>query len=101
MSPLTRRLAVVVAALICVGFVVLHLFGARAEVGLLSGTLPASDAAVAVGVLYVAAWFGFVLVAPILVLAVTLDLVVGAVCGRGGCGSIAVRVRGWLGSHRR
>jgi hypothetical protein len=96
-----KRSAIVVAALIVAGFLVLHLGGARGEVGLLSGTLPASDVAGAAGLLYVAAWFGFVLVAPILILAVALDGVAELVLGQTGCGSIAARVRGWLGSHRR
>jgi hypothetical protein len=101
MSRAMRLATVVVAALIVVGFLILHALGARAEVGLLSGTLPAGDEAVAVGVLYIAAWFGFVLVAPILVLTLALDLVVEVVLGRAECGSIAARVRGWLGFHRR
>lgn len=59
------------------GFVVLHLAGARAHVGFLSGTLGDAGGSL-VGFVYVLAWFATVLWVPITTLAVLLD---GA-CGR-------------------
>lgn len=73
-----RCAALAIAIGIAAVFAALHLAGARAHVGLLSGTAPASDADVVLGAAYALAWFGAVLVAPIAVLAVLLD----AACGR-------------------
>lgn len=86
-----RRSAVVIAAVLAIGFLLLHGAGARAYVGVLSGQA-ASDAETALGLLYVVAWFGFVVVAPILTLAVILD----AACGR-----LAARIGTWRAFRRR
>lgn len=79
-----RRGAIVAAVAVTAGFAVLHLAGGRAQVGLLSGTLPAGRLDLALGLLYVLGWFGVVLAAPVVVLAVLLEA---------GCGRIAGRLR--------
>jgi hypothetical protein len=84
-----RRAAIGAVIALVVGFALLHLAGARAHVGLLSGTLPASRLDLGLGLGYVLGWFGVVLVAPIVALAVILD----AACGR-----IAAR---WRDTGRR
>src|SRR5262249_1155975 len=53
-------------------FVALHLIGAREHVSILSGTAPSSHLAAAAGLLYVAAWFCAVVVAPVLAIAAGL-----------------------------
>lgn len=55
-----------VALLLVVMFGALHLAGAREYVAMLSGTHPAGPEEVLFGVAYVLAWFGAILVAPIL-----------------------------------
>jgi hypothetical protein len=87
-----RRWALAVAAALSLGFVGLHLAGARVCVGLLSGTVPGGEADVIAGVLYVVAWFGFVIGAPILVIAVLLDVA---------CAIIATRFERWRAMGRR
>ena len=73
---------------------VLHLFGARAEVGILSGTRPGGALELAAGVSYALAWFGAVLVAPVLAIAALLRrLLALPVCGR-----IVARTRSWIAS---
>jgi len=67
-----RRAILVLAAVAAGGFAVLHLAGARATVGVLSGS-PGSDAALAIGLLYAAAWFATVIAVPIALLALGLD----------------------------
>jgi hypothetical protein len=68
-----RRLLVIAAGLGAAGFALLHLAGGRACVEVLSGTPAASHEALVLGLLYVVAWFGFVLVIPIVLLALGLD----------------------------
>lgn len=68
-----RRMLVVIASLAAAGFTLLHLAGGRACVEVLSGTPAANRGALVLGVLYVVAWFGFVLVTPIVLLALGLD----------------------------
>jgi hypothetical protein len=65
-------------------FVLLHLAGGRDEVGFLSGSYEPS----LLGAAYALAWFGAVIVAPILVIA----------AGISACGKLA---SGWLASRRR
>jgi hypothetical protein len=89
---LARKLALVTAAVLLLALVVLHALGARELVGTLSGTAPAGQVDVALGGAYVVAWFGGVLVAPVLVLAVIFDAA---------CGTLAARLREWRASHRR
>ncbi|MFZ5441189.1 MAG: hypothetical protein ACOZQL_14365 [Myxococcota bacterium] len=52
---------------------VVHLLGWRENVGFLSGTVPLTSVTLATGLLYAAAWFGGVVVAPILLLAGALE----------------------------
>jgi hypothetical protein len=73
-----KRFLVLANATIVAGFAVLHLAGARACVGFLSGTAPASDLDLMTGVGYALAWFGVVLWVPITTLALILD----RACGR-------------------
>jgi len=68
-----RRTLIVIASLVAAGFTMLHLAGGRACVEVLSGTPAANHGALVLGVLYVVAWFGFVLVTPIGLLALGLD----------------------------
>ncbi len=70
--------SVVACFVIVAGWGVLHLAGARECVGVLSGTLPASDGALVLGVGYAITWFGMVIVVPIVLLAVLFD----HTCGR-------------------
>jgi hypothetical protein len=70
-----RRVAIAIAnadAVILVCFGVLHASGGRASVGVLSGSF-GSGLEVPVGLAYVIAWFGVVLVVPITLLALLLD----------------------------
>ncbi len=71
--------------------VLLHAVGARDYVGFLSGN-PTSTEGLVIGGVYVLAWFGAILVAPI---------VLGAVCLDAACGTIASRLRAWRASRRR
>ncbi|NPD24429.1 hypothetical protein [Corallococcus exiguus] len=69
-----RRHPFVMAALgIGVLFLALHLGGGRASVGVLSGTVVGGPWSMGFGVLYALAWFGAVLVAPVLLLAGLVD----------------------------
>ena len=62
-------------ALILVGVHLLcHLFGMREMTSILSGTMPAAEHEVFLGLFYVLTWFGAVLLAPILGLAGALHL---------------------------
>ena len=72
------------AVIIAGAFVVLELLGGRSEVGFLSGSYMPSP----LGALYALAWFGVVVVAPILVIAAGLST----------CGTLVER---WLVSRRR
>ena len=80
---MTRRAIVLVVA-----FLVLDLLGGRHEVGFLSGTVPAGDGVPLLGAAYLLAWFGAVIVAPILVIASLLA------AGHG-------RIGAWIASRRR
>jgi CHASE2 domain-containing sensor protein len=72
-----RRLLLVIHAAIVVGFVVLHLAGARAYVGFLSGTLSGGAAERFVGLAYALAWFAVVVWVPVVAIAVILDVACG------------------------
>jgi hypothetical protein len=85
------RWLLLATALLIVGYGVLENLGARACTSALSG--PASDEAVALGVAYTLAWFGIVVVAPILALSLAVDRLLGAIHGR--------IERAWTRSHRR
>ena len=50
-------------------FLALHAFGLREDASVLSGTVPSNSFAGVAGLLYVAAWFCAVVVAPILAIA--------------------------------
>ena len=52
---------------------IVHALGWRADVGFLSGTVPVTGESLAAGLVYVACWFGAVLVAPVLFLYALLD----------------------------
>ncbi|RKG86260.1 hypothetical protein [Corallococcus terminator] len=54
-------------------FLLLHLTGGRQYVGVLSGTVVGGSWGAGFGLLYVLAWFGAVLAAPVLLLAGLLD----------------------------
>lgn len=86
------RLATLVALGIAASFALLEIGGARADVGLLSGTLPAHDLDAISGGMYVLAWFGFVVVAPVLI---------GGVILYAACGRIIVELQTWQRSPRR
>ena len=62
---------VTIAAVLAIGYLVVHLLGWREYAGFLSGTLPSggSEFRVVLGLLYVVAYFGFVLAMPILLIA--------------------------------
>jgi hypothetical protein len=72
-----RRVVLALNALAVVTFAVLHLAGARAYAGFLSGTV-AGGGELLVGIAYVLAYFAVVLWVPITTLAVILDVA----CGR-------------------
>ncbi|MFP2897386.1 hypothetical protein [Corallococcus sp. 4LFB] len=75
-----RRHPFVLAALgLCALFVCLHLGGGRESVGVLSGTVVGGPWRMGLGVGYALAWFGAVLVAPVLLLAGLADAVLGRV----------------------
>lgn len=76
----------------CCGFLLLHFLGARSLVSVLSGTLPASELELGAGLAYAAAWFGVVLVVPVVALALVLDRV---------CGKMLAAVYQWRASRRR
>ncbi|MBN8233409.1 hypothetical protein JYK02_38415 [Corallococcus macrosporus] len=68
----------VIAALgIAALFLVLHLGGGRESVGLLSGTVVGGPWQMGLGIVYALAWFGTVLVAPVLLLAGLADTALG------------------------
>ncbi|QRK09918.1 hypothetical protein JQX13_07390 [Archangium violaceum] len=50
-------------------FLLLHLFGGRDAVGLLSGTLEGDNSRLVLGIAYTLSWFSAVLLAPVLLLA--------------------------------
>ncbi|RYZ43073.1 MAG: hypothetical protein EOO71_04905 [Myxococcaceae bacterium] len=54
-------------------FLLSHLAGGRQYVGVLSGTVVGGAGGAGFGLLYVLAWFGAVLAAPVLLLAGLLD----------------------------
>ncbi|WP_375754294.1 hypothetical protein [Corallococcus exercitus] len=56
-------------------FLLLHLGGGRQCVGVLSGTVVGGPWQMGLGVVYALAWFGAVLVAPVLLLAGLADAV--------------------------
>ena len=64
------------AALIAAAFLVCHVLGWRQYTTIASGTAPAAfggqSVGAALGILYIASYFGFVLLAPVLVLAAGL-----------------------------
>ncbi|NTX06412.1 hypothetical protein [Myxococcus sp. CA040A] len=65
-----RTLMLLATALTLVAvFLLLHLLGARQYVGALSGTREGGALGLVLGLLYALAWFGAVLLAPILLLA--------------------------------
>jgi hypothetical protein len=77
--------------LLVAGYGVLELAGGRACTSALSG--PASDEALVLGGAYTLAWFGVVVVAPILVLSLAVDRLLAVIHGR--------IERAWTRSHRR
>jgi hypothetical protein len=81
------------AACLAAVYLACHLLGLRESVSLLSGTLPATEEELFVGLFTVLAWFGAVLVAPVLALAAGLHLAVVAIVGR------VVRVRSSRGAR--
>jgi hypothetical protein len=72
------------AACFAVVYLACHLLGLRESVSMLSGTLPATEEELFVGLFTVLAWFGAVLVAPALALAAGLHLAVVALAARVG-----------------
>ncbi|RKG74559.1 hypothetical protein D7W79_22570 [Corallococcus exercitus] len=75
-----RRHPFVIAALGLIAlFVGLHLGGGRESVGVLSGTVVGGPWRMGLGIVYTLAWFGAVLVAPVLLLAGLADGVLGRV----------------------
>jgi hypothetical protein len=74
------------------GLAVLHGAGGRELVGVLSGTMRATEAELGLGVGYVVAWFASVLVAPIVALALALEAA---------CGKIAAGLLRWRAFRRR
>lgn len=76
----------------CGLFGILHALGARSLVGVLSGTLPATELEVCAGLAYAASWFVVSLVVPVVALALVLD---------GACGKMLAAVHRWRASRRR
>lgn len=72
------------AALIVAAFAAAHLFGWRDHVAILSGTMPSGGGEwrVLAGAFYALAYFGAVLVAPILMVAAVSAWLIEAVLGR-------------------
>lgn len=64
------RAALVMTAL----FLLLHLFGGREAVGLLSGTMEGDHSRLVLGITYALSWFSAVLLAPVLLLAGLAEL---------------------------
>ncbi len=85
----------VLAGLIAAAYLTLAALGGRDLVGILSGTLPASEHDALAGVAYVLAWFGITIIAPILVGSTLIDRVVFRTCG-----TLAARLRTWTGTPR-
>lgn len=78
----TPKRLVKLAACFAVVYLACHLLGLRESVSLLSGTLPATELELFIGLFTVMAWFGAVLVAPVLALAAGLHLAVVAAAAR-------------------
>jgi hypothetical protein len=89
---------ILVALLLAVVYGLLHVAGGRAEVGILSGTLAGSDLDRLFGLAYALAWFGFVLVVPVLLLAISIAALLRRVSG---CGNMERRIETWIDSGRR
>lgn len=88
------RVALVLVAL----FVGLHLVGARADVGILSGTTPASDWELLAGLAYALSWFGAAIAAPILVIASAIVRLLRRLSRR--CGTMGGPVGRWIDSRQ-
>lgn len=72
-APILSPIGLVVrAAIIAIVYLLLHLAGARGDVGFLSGTPVGGSGATLLGCAYVVFHFAFVLLAPILVIAASL-----------------------------
>lgn len=70
LPPASRPRGLLVRAALLVGlFGVLHAFGLRTRVGVLTATATPETKAIVLAIVYVAAWFGAIGLAPILVLA--------------------------------
>ena len=67
-----QRLSFALLVFIVGTFAVLTLLGGRANVGVLSGTMPATPAQAALGLAYVLSYFAAVLVAPVLALSLLI-----------------------------
>jgi hypothetical protein len=76
-----------IALILVVVLACLDLAGARADVGILSGTAPGSELELVSGLAYALAWFGAVLVAPILVLSSVIARLLRRLAGR--CGRMS------------
>jgi hypothetical protein len=87
-----RRRGIVVVAALIAGFGLLHAVGARPCVSVLLHTAAGGDREAAAGAAYLLAWFGVVLVAPILTIALVLEVL---------CGKIARRLPAWRRSGPR
>ena len=89
------RWTLLLVVALCALLVALHLGGVRADLGILSGTRVASERQLQLAVLYVLAWFGVIVVAPVLLLA---RLLIWAARARG---SIEAWIRSWRSSRAR
>lgn len=58
---------------------VLHSLGARSDLGILSGTLPGSEVGALLALAYALAWFGSVLVTPVIAIAAALGFAHGRI----------------------
>jgi hypothetical protein len=76
------------AIILFVAFLILDLCGGRHAVGFLSGTVPEGHGVPLLGAAYLLAWFGAVIIVPILVIAAMFS----AACGR---------IRTWSAGRRR
>ena len=85
------RLALLALAPVAV-LAALHALHARELVGFLSGSAVGGSLALGLGVVYVLAWFGSVLVVPIVVIAACLEALRGM---------IAARMHTWQSSRAR
>jgi hypothetical protein len=81
-----KRWILAAVGLLCLALIALHVSGGRDAVGWLSGSAPVTPSPPILGLAYVVAWLGVVVIAPIAVVAIVLDTT---------CGKLGSRWRAW------